>query len=159
MIFDDVTGVYSADMTFANCREDDSVLDGVYRMTATLASTGGVDLTITLGPSAAFTISDYSPGYGALITRSVLSGFSLVINTATASDASSLSMTMTATGEMHVHDYFSLEDYELSFPNGFACTAVISLPAGETVSLTANGVISEAWADAAGSMQRSSFST
>jgi hypothetical protein len=151
MIFDDVTGVYTAVITFANCREDDSVLAGVYHMTATLAGTGGADLTVTLGPSDTFTISNYSPGYGSLLTKAVLSGFSLVINAATAPDASSLSMTMTASGGMHVHDYFSLEDYELVFSNGYTLAAVMSLPAGETVSLIANGDFSETWADASGS--------
>jgi hypothetical protein len=151
MIFDDVTGVYTADITFANCREDDSVLDGVYHMTATVSGTGAADLAITFGPSTAFTLSNYSPGYGSLITKAVLSGFSLAINAATAPDASNLGVTMTASGEMHVHDYFSLEDYELAFSNGYTIAAVMSLPVGETVSLIANGDFSETWADASGS--------
>jgi hypothetical protein len=151
MTFNDVTNKFAADIAFANCHEDDSVLDGVYHMTAIVSDAGAASLDITFGPSTAFTLSNYSPGYGSLITKAVLSGFSLAISAATAPDASSLGVTMTASGEMHVHDYFSLEDYELAFSNGYTIAAVMSLPVGETVSLVANGDFSETWADASGS--------
>jgi hypothetical protein len=153
MTFNDVTNKFAADIAFANCHEDDSVLDGVYHMTAAVTGTGDADLTITLGPSAAFTISDYSPGYGSLLAKTSMTGFTLVINKT--ADASSVSMTMIAAGIMNIHDYLNLKDYELIFSNGYTNAAVISIPAGpdaagETVSLTANGDFFETWADAAG---------
>jgi hypothetical protein len=140
---------YTAELTFADCREDDSELDGIYHMTAVVDPTGETNLAVTLGSSGAFTIAGYSPGYGALVTEYALTDFTLVVRSVTT--AAGVSLNTIAAGTMQLHDYLNREDYELVISEGFSQETVMSLPAGESFSLTTNGALTEAWTEPSGS--------
>jgi hypothetical protein len=144
------TNTFTFDITFASCRENDSQLDGIYRVVASANSAGtGFNMSITLGPTADFTILDYSSGYAALMAKSTMTNFSLGINMVTSGTSTadlSVTSTMTAAGAMTVHDFFSLEDYSLSFTN---YSIVFAMSTG-TFSITSNGNFSETWTNAAG---------
>jgi hypothetical protein len=142
---------FTADLTFTACRENDSQTDGLYKMTGTATQTGGATLNITLGTDATpFTLMDFGTGYSGLITKSTMTAFTLGITMA--ADASSVTMTMAASGGMNVKDFFSGDEFTVTFANNFTDAfsmatggAGTPAPTNLTFSITTNGDFSESY--------------
>jgi len=141
--YDDQSGAFNLNLTYANCREYYAQLNGPMTMQGTIGS-GQAQITMNLGGSqTAFEFLDFSDSYANPVSKMEFAGFTITETWTWTNSGGTVSAT--TNGQFSIFDYMSKEQYNMTFTNLKQDITYNETSTQFSENIKTNGGFSETW--------------